>query len=249
MSLTLGEKLRQAREERGISISEVAEQTRISRQYLECIENNDYKILPGGIFNKGFVKSFAKYVGVDEQEALRDYTQLMTEHGDGAEVEDPKTYRPEVLTDDNALASSIPTIIFAIVMLGLLAGGVWAFLNYWKDFQNQPVVNNSNNNKPVNNATNANTGTTNTNSNVAQPIATNEIKVEFKAVAEPISVEATVDGKKASANVTSDAPQTYTGQQSVKLKYYRGFADKVQLTVNGKPINAPAALPNGNDFM
>ena len=53
MSLTLGEKLRQAREERGISISEVAEQTRISRQYLECIENNDYKILPGGIFNKG----------------------------------------------------------------------------------------------------------------------------------------------------------------------------------------------------
>ena len=248
MSLTLGEKLRQARESRGISISEVAEQTRISRQYLECIENNDYKILPGGIFNKGFLKSFAKYVGVDEQEALRDYTQLMSDQGTSSEVEDPKTYRPEVLTDDNARASSIPTIIFAIVMLGLLAGGVWAFLNYWKDFQNLPVVNISNNNKAVNNATNSNSNS-NTNSNVAQPIpSTNEIKVEFKATSEPISVEATVDGKKTSANVTTDAPQTYTGQQSVRLKYYRGFADKVQFTINGKQINAPAAPPNGKNI-
>jgi cytoskeleton protein RodZ len=249
MSLTLGEKLRQAREERGISISEVAEQTRISRQYLECIENNDYKILPGGIFNKGFVKSYAKYVGVDEQEALRDYTQLMSDQGTISEVEEPKTYRPEVLTDDNARASSLPTIIFAIVMLALLAGGVWAFLNYWKDFQNQPVVNNSNTNKPVNNTANANTGNTNTNSNVAQPLpATNEIKVEFKATAEPISVEATVDGKKSNPTVAPDAPQTYIGQQSVKIKYYRGFADKVQFTINGKPINAPAAPPNGKNI-
>ena len=69
MSLTLGEKLRQAREERGISIREVSEQTRISSLYLEAIENDNYKTLPGGIFNKGFVKSYAKFVGFDEQEA------------------------------------------------------------------------------------------------------------------------------------------------------------------------------------
>ena len=60
MSQTLGEKLRAAREERGISISEVAEQTRISPHYLASVENDDYKTLPGGIFNKGFVKSYGK---------------------------------------------------------------------------------------------------------------------------------------------------------------------------------------------
>ena len=76
MPESLGEKLRQAREERSISISEVAEQTRISALYLEAIENDDYRTLPGGIFNKGFVKSFAKYVGIDEQEALQDYARL-----------------------------------------------------------------------------------------------------------------------------------------------------------------------------
>ena len=77
MALSLGEKLQQAREERGISISEVAEQTRISSHYLEGIEADDYSTLPGGIFNKGFVKSYAKYVGVDEQEALQDYARLV----------------------------------------------------------------------------------------------------------------------------------------------------------------------------
>ena len=52
MAETLGEKLRAAREEKGISISEVAEQTRIAPMYIECIENDNYKPLPGGIFNK-----------------------------------------------------------------------------------------------------------------------------------------------------------------------------------------------------
>ncbi|HEX8367102.1 MAG TPA: helix-turn-helix domain-containing protein, partial [Pyrinomonadaceae bacterium] len=109
MSLTLGEKLRQAREARGISISEVAEQTRISALYLEAIENNDYRTLPGGIFNKGFVKSFAKFVGVDEHEALQDYSRLLAEQGTDS-GDDPKTYRPEVLTDDYSRSSMLPTL-------------------------------------------------------------------------------------------------------------------------------------------
>ena len=97
MSLTLGEKLRQAREERGFTISEVAEQTRISSLYLQSIENDDYNTLPGGIFNKGFVKSFAKFVGLNEQEALDDYGRLISQ----TETSDPdelKVFRPEVLS-------------------------------------------------------------------------------------------------------------------------------------------------------
>jgi hypothetical protein len=77
MTLTLGEKLRQAREERGFTVSEVSEQTRISPLYLESIEHDDYSNLPGGIFNKGFVKSYAKFVGINEQEALLDYSRLI----------------------------------------------------------------------------------------------------------------------------------------------------------------------------
>jgi cytoskeletal protein RodZ len=139
MSLTLGEKLRQARESRGISISEVAEHTRISALYLESIENNDYRALPGGIFNKGFVKSYAKYLGLNDQEALQDYAALITEQGSDAN-DDPKTYRPQVLTDERSRSGLLPTAIFSIIIVGLIVWGIMAFLQYFQYSQNQPVA-------------------------------------------------------------------------------------------------------------
>lgn len=240
MSLTLGEKLRQAREARGISISEVAEQTRISALYLEAIENDDYRTLPGGIFNKGFLKSFAKFVGVDEQEALQDYSRLLAEQGSADSLNDPKTYRPEVLTDDRSRSSMLPTLIIAAIILTLFAGGIYFGVDYYQKSQNQPVANN-NANHSANNAAN-----TNVNSNVnAQPVvSTNEINVEFKAD-ETVAVTYTTDGKGANKNVTPSDPLVVKAQQSVKLRYYRGFADKVQLTVNGKSIKPPAPPAKG----
>ena len=73
-----------------------------SRPFIcESIENDDYRILPGGIFNKGFVKSYAKFVGINEQEALSDYAEL-TGRNTAVDEDDLKVYRPEVLTDDRA---------------------------------------------------------------------------------------------------------------------------------------------------
>lgn len=244
MSQTLGEKLRQAREERDISISEVAEQTRISPLYIEAIENDDYSPLPGGIFNKGFIKSFAKFVGVDEEEALQDYSRQLSQQNEGQPEADAKTYRPEVLTDDRSRSSLLPTIIFAAIILGLMTWGILALVRYIQEQQSQPAAANIN---TVNTAVNANTTNTDSgNTNAAQSIpATDEIKVEFKPISEQISVEATVDGRRESAVVTPDSSQTYTGKQSVRLRYYKGFADKVQLTVNGKQITPPPAPAKG----
>src|SRR5688500_7448275 len=129
MSSTLGEKLRQAREEKGFTISEVAEQTRISSLYLQSIENDDYNTLPGGIFNKGFVKSFAKFVGINEQEALEDYSLLISQ-AEGTDAEDLKVFRPEVLTDDRSGASMAPTVIIAAIILALMTVGVLFLVDY-----------------------------------------------------------------------------------------------------------------------
>lgn len=248
MSQTLGEKLRQAREERDISISEVAEQTRISPHYIEAIENDDYSPLPGGIFNKGFIKSYAKFVGMDEEEALQDYSALLSQQNQGQPEPETKTYRPEVLTDDRS-RSLLPTIIFAAIILGLMTWGALSLVWYIQDQQNQPVTANSNTAVNAVNANAVNAAPENTNTAQSIP-AVNEIKIEFKPLAEPVSVEATIDGRKESATVTPEAPQTFTGSQSVKLRYYKGFADKVQLTVNGKQIKPPPPPPrmNGIEF-
>ena len=250
MSLTLGEKLRQAREARGISISEVAEQTRISALYLECIENNDYRQLPGGIFNKGFVKSFAKFVGVDEQEALQDYARLMSEQGTVQTEDEPKTYRPEVLTDDYARASRLPTLIMAAIILALFAGAIYYGVNYYQEGLNPTVADNSNTNRAANSSANANANAAAVPAAATPPLpATNEIKFELKPLADPISVTYTADGRTISKNVTPSEPLSLNPQQSLRVSYYKGFsADKVEMTLNGKQVTPPAPPARGNSL-
>jgi cytoskeleton protein RodZ len=234
MSLTLGEKLRQAREERGISLSEVAEQTRISGHYLDAIEHDDYSTLPGGIFNKGFVKSFAKCVELDEQEALQDYSSLIAanESQDDSQL---KVYRPEVLTDDRSGGSMIPTIIIAVVILGLMTAGILFLVDYIRNRPSTPVVN-----TPVANA-NANTVPANANTAAitgAPDMAT--LKVEFKALSEPVSLSATSDGKMSTNVVTPGTTSTFEPKESLKLSYSKSLAALVLLTINGKAIALPA---------
>lgn len=241
MSLTLGEKLRQAREERGISISEVAEQTRISSLYLESIENDNYKPLPGGIFNKGFVKSYARYVGVDEHEALQDYSRIVIET-EGRHADELKVYKPEVLTDDRTATSMLPTIIFAGVILALMTGGVLFLVDY---IQNQPASPTPATN--TSNTQNANPqGISNVNPSTSLP-SFNEIKIDFKALNETVNVTSTVDGKKeVSADVLAGTVKSFTASESLKLSYYRGYANMVELALNGKRIAAPPAPVKGN---
>lgn len=237
--MTLGEKLRQAREERGISINEVAEQTRIAPLYIESIENDDYSPLPGGIFNKGFIKSFAKFVGVDEQEAMQDYARLMSEQNAGKVEEETKTYRPEVLTDDRSTSSLVPTIIFAVIILGLMTLGILALVNYIQSQPSEPAANANTANIAVN--TNANT----TNANVAEPLpATDEINVELKTASDPVSISYTVDKKPGTKLVTPDSPLSLEAQESVKFSFAKSLAQSLQMSLNGKQIGLPSAPAN-----
>ena len=241
MPESLGEKLRQAREDKGISISEVAEQTRIAGHYLEAIEQDDYRTLPGGIFNKGFVKSFAKYVGVDEQDALQEYARISSSQIVERDENDSLSYRPEVLTDDSSGPSMLPTVIFAVLILGLMTWGIFALVNYLQNSESQKVENNiANNNVKVdesNQNSNSNTGNTGD-----QNAPTDSIKV--KITAPELAITAVMDGKTEIRPLNSEVTeQILEAEDSLKLSYYRGLAQTVQLTVNGKKIETPLPPP------
>src|SRR3954466_6758385 len=60
--------LRQARERRGISLRQIAAATKIAAAALEALERNDISKLPGGIFSRAFVRSYASEVGLDPDE-------------------------------------------------------------------------------------------------------------------------------------------------------------------------------------
>jgi len=61
----IGEQLRQARLARGIDLQEIASETRISSRYLEALEKEDFKTLPGVLFARNFARQYAAHVGLD----------------------------------------------------------------------------------------------------------------------------------------------------------------------------------------
>src|SRR6476620_9060675 len=65
---TVGERLRVAREEKGLSLEDVAAQTRIPQRHLEAIETADWERLPAPTYTVGFAKSYASSVGLDRTE-------------------------------------------------------------------------------------------------------------------------------------------------------------------------------------
>jgi cytoskeleton protein RodZ len=68
-----GSRLREARERRGITLRQIANATKISVGVLDALERNDISRLPGGIFGRAFVRSYAVEVGLDPEAAIRDF--------------------------------------------------------------------------------------------------------------------------------------------------------------------------------
>jgi len=74
-----GEKLRKQREQRGIALDAISNTTKISTRMLRALEEEHFDQLPGGVFNKGFVRAYARQVGLDEEETVTDYLAALRE--------------------------------------------------------------------------------------------------------------------------------------------------------------------------
>jgi len=72
----LGASFKKARESRGVSLDQIAAETRISSRFLLAIENEEFHLLPGGIFNRGFVRTYAEKIGLDPDQAVAEYERL-----------------------------------------------------------------------------------------------------------------------------------------------------------------------------
>ena len=69
----IGARLQHAREQRGLTLSDIAGVTKISARSLNAIEQNDFGRLPGGVFRKAYVRAFAIEVGLDADEMAAAY--------------------------------------------------------------------------------------------------------------------------------------------------------------------------------
>ncbi len=74
-TLTLGEKLKKIREKSGISLVEVATQTKIKKEYLEKIEKSDYEKLPFDVYVRGFLRNYARYLNLDSEKVVNQFNR------------------------------------------------------------------------------------------------------------------------------------------------------------------------------
>ena len=85
--MSFGEELRRERELRQISLREVSESTKISLRHLEALERNEFQGLPGGVFNRGFVRAYAQFIGVDPDAMVNAYLLQEQAHSGRAPTE------------------------------------------------------------------------------------------------------------------------------------------------------------------
>lgn len=130
--MALGERLRREREARGITLEEIAKATKIGSRSLRALEEEDFGKLPGGIFNKGFVRAYAQYLGIDAEDAVADYLAAVGDPGDPAlDAQRLKkletTWNPSVPSDE---AEPLRVPWAGIIILLVLVVGIFAAWHY-----------------------------------------------------------------------------------------------------------------------
>jgi cytoskeletal protein RodZ len=109
-----GERLKREREMRGVGLEEISAATRISTRFLAALENERWHELPGGVFNRGFIRAVARYLGLDEEAMIAEYA-LVTHDA-------PKV---AVWADSPARARAPFLAWILLAVLGVVAAGGW----------------------------------------------------------------------------------------------------------------------------
>ena len=106
---------------RGITLEEIAEATKIGSRALRALEHEDFAKLPGGIFNKGFVRSYARYLGINEEQAVADFLSAETA-SQQAQAEESGVQVP--LRRPGSLRW-VPLVVIAAAVLLFVGWRVW----------------------------------------------------------------------------------------------------------------------------
>ena len=117
---SIGQELKRERELRGISLKEIADATKINLRFLRELEEDQFEILPGKFFIKGMIRSYAKYIGLDENAALNHYyetTQLQEQAKEEESKNKPQTTIPKKIKN---LIYFVSALIVFIAILTLL---------------------------------------------------------------------------------------------------------------------------------
>lgn len=240
-TLPFGERLKREREMRGVTLDEIAVATRISPRFLEALENERWEQLPGGVFNRGFVRSVARFLGMDEDSLVGEYALATRGATEPAGWEEPAP---------SAWHRRVAGVALIVLLLAVVAGGWLAFYRYghkvfgW--LKSEPAALAAH--PPVSSAPTQSTQN-------SEPTASSTTATDPAAPADPstaaagdsanpqalvLRVEA---GKEADINITADGATVFSGK--LKPGNAQTFQAKDQFQVSAKDSSSVLLELNG----
>jgi cytoskeleton protein RodZ len=120
-----GERLKRERELREVTLEEITSATRIGPRFLEALENEEWEKLPGGVFNRGFVRSVARYLGLDEESFLAEY-----DLAHGPIVHTTPQHNANHFSSRPRWVPFVGLLALLIIFAGMAAGGYYAWRYY-----------------------------------------------------------------------------------------------------------------------
>src|SRR5680860_535973 len=116
----IGEKLREARTRRGLSIKDVEDGTKIRSKYLQALEEDDFESIPGPTFVKGFMRTYAEFLYLDAESMVYKYRSAYESQPDPHQIH-PLNARPR----SNSGRRSSNHVVVGIVALVIIAVLLW----------------------------------------------------------------------------------------------------------------------------
>jgi cytoskeletal protein RodZ len=118
---SVGPFLKHARETQGLSLDQVASVTRIQLKYLQALEEEQFAALPEPVFTKGFVRTYARSLGMDEQDVLRRFSEASNEYfGRGQQEQEHERVRLKIEEEKRGKPNrTVILILIVVIVLGL----------------------------------------------------------------------------------------------------------------------------------
>ncbi|UOQ42993.1 helix-turn-helix domain-containing protein [Halobacillus salinarum] len=139
MEMDIGTRLREAREKKEMPLEQVQEITKIQKRYLQAIENNDFKVLPGKFYTRAFIREYASAVGLDPEVIMQEHKSELPEYEDENLVQYSrvqKASRESASKSSSGISKVFPTIM-TVVLIVFLLFVAWAFITQIKGGGNE----------------------------------------------------------------------------------------------------------------
>jgi cytoskeletal protein RodZ len=126
----LGQLLKKARTERGMSLDDLQDITKIRKRYLEAIEEGNYKVLPGNFYVRAFIKTYSEAVGLEPDEVLRLYRNVIPPANPDEQINEPiRRKRSNVDSRKMERAGRWASTILLVSFVVLIVSIVYYFIN------------------------------------------------------------------------------------------------------------------------